>query len=323
MSNPIAKHADGSNCYTKNCSRGGGHTPINNGLNKEAFIAEIEAVDQAKQLNNGYDLTGEVRIVDSVPTYRIRATKDFPEFDIKKGDKGGWIESPLLPDGSPRIKDGAFVGGDALIAGNASIAGNVLVAEEAYVGGNATIYGNAIVSGQAVIAGNAKIGGATQVKGNAVIAGNAIAEGDASIMGQATVGEEAIVKGGLIYQASRVRGYARINGGYVIGSEVRGNAIVNGGMLRGGMVEGNATIWGGYVDERAHVYGEATVSDGAQIGGTAQVFGNAKVRQQAKVTGTAQVFGDAIIAGSSWIHEGEYRNGLKSEAREHGHSEWE
>lgn len=322
MSNPIAKHADGSNCYTRNCSRGGGHTPIN-GINKEAFIAEIEAVDQAKKLNAGYDLTGEVRLVDSIPTFRIRATKDFPEFDIKKGDKGGWIESPLLKDGSPRIKDGAFVGGDAVVMDNASIAGNVFVTEEAYVGGNASIYGNAIVSGQAVVAGNAKIGGATQIKGNAVVAGNATAEGDASIMGQATVGEEANVKGGLIYQASRVRGYARINGGYVIGSEVRGNATVNGGMLRGGTVEGNATIWGGYVDDRALVYGNATISDAAQISGNAQIYGDAKISQQAKVSGDAVIFGDARIAGSSWLSEGEYRNGLISAAREHGHSEWE
>lgn len=322
MSNPIAKHADGSNCYTKNCSRGGGHTPLNN-VNKEAFIAEIEAVDQAKKLNAGYDLTGEVRKVDGIPTFRIRATRDFPEFDIQKGDKGGWIESPLLKDGSPRIKDGAFIGGDAVVMDNASVAGNVLVTEEAYIGGNAVIYGNAIVSGQAVIAGNAKIGGATQVKGNAVVAGNAIAEGDASIMGQATIGEEAVVKGGLIYQASRVRGYARINGGYVIGSEVRGNATVNGGMLRGGTVEGDATIWGGYIDDRARVYGNATISDAAQISGNAQVYGNAKVRQQARVSGDTTVFGDAVVAGSSWLSEGEHRSGLQSVSRERGYSEWE
>ena len=42
MSNPIAKHADGSNCYTKNCSRGGGHTPI---LSAKTLNERLASVD--------------------------------------------------------------------------------------------------------------------------------------------------------------------------------------------------------------------------------------------------------------------------------------
>lgn len=45
MSKPIAKHADGSNCYTRNCSRRGEHFPVNI-IDKTTFIAELEKLDK-------------------------------------------------------------------------------------------------------------------------------------------------------------------------------------------------------------------------------------------------------------------------------------
>ena len=77
--------------------------------------------------------------------YRIEALKDFS--DVKKGDKGGFVESEdnLSQDGDCWVYDTAKVYGNAMVYGNASIYGD------------ARVYGNAVIHGRAVIGGDAKV----------------------------------------------------------------------------------------------------------------------------------------------------------------------
>ncbi len=80
-----------------------------------------------------YKLTEEKIQIGSTPIYRIEALKDFG--CVKKGDKGGWIQSEA----------------------NLSQDGDCWVFGEARVGDNAQVYGNAEVYDNARVCGNAEV----------------------------------------------------------------------------------------------------------------------------------------------------------------------
>lgn len=94
-----------------------------------------------------------------VKLFRIEATCDIPSRGVKKGDKGGFVESTHLRNGNARIADNAWVSGDAQVFGDAMISGN------------AQVYGNAMVSGEARIAGDARVYGNAEVFGDAWVSG--------------------------------------------------------------------------------------------------------------------------------------------------------
>ncbi len=100
-----------------------------------------------------YKLTDEVKQVGGVKLYRIEATADFS--DVKKGDKGGWIEKEynLSQEGN------AWVYGNARVSGNAWVFGDAEVSGDARVFGDARVYGNAQVYGNAWVYGNARVYG--------------------------------------------------------------------------------------------------------------------------------------------------------------------
>lgn len=108
-----------------------------------------------------YKLTDETIIVDGRTLHRIEALKDFA--DVRKGDKGGFIESE---NNLSQIYD-CWVYDHAKVFGNAWVDGNAVVF------GYATVYGNAVVFGYAKVYGNAKVYDNAKVYGNAVIYGNA------------------------------------------------------------------------------------------------------------------------------------------------------
>lgn len=83
-----------------------------------------------------YKLTDETIKIDDVTLYRIEALKDFGK--IKKGDKGGFVQS----------EDNLSHSDDACVYGNACVYDN------AWVYGDAKVYGNACVYGNAKIANN-------------------------------------------------------------------------------------------------------------------------------------------------------------------------
>ena len=86
-----------------------------------------------------YKLTKETRVFYGTKLYRIEALKDFS--DVKKGDKGGFIEK----------EENLSQNGNAYVSGNARVSGNAYVYGDAYVYGNAHVYGDAHVSGNAYV----------------------------------------------------------------------------------------------------------------------------------------------------------------------------
>ena len=86
-----------------------------------------------------YKLTEETTIVNDRTLYRIETLKDFG--NVKKGDKGGFIEN----------ENNLSQSGDCWVYGNAMVYGDAVVCGNAEVDDNAKVYGNAVVSGNAVV----------------------------------------------------------------------------------------------------------------------------------------------------------------------------
>ena len=116
--------------------------------------------------NKKYKLTDETTNLLGRTLYRIEALKDFN--GVKKGDKGGFIESEqnLSQNGNCWIYNNAMVYDDAVIDDNACVYDNVCVFDNAHVYGNAMIYENA------------KVYGNVQVSDDAVVCGNVHLCGD-------------------------------------------------------------------------------------------------------------------------------------------------
>lgn len=156
-------------------------------------------------MNKKYKLTEESINFFYKKLYRIEALKDFSE--IKKGDKGGYVESEnnLSHTGNcwiydnakvfdnAYICDNARVFNDAEISDNAKIYGNALIYNKARVFdiakvyNNARVYDNAFVGDEALVADNAKIYNNAKIYGNAVVYGNARVYGNAIICRNAVV----------------------------------------------------------------------------------------------------------------------------------------
>ena len=89
-----------------------------------------------------YKLTYETIEVEGKALYRIEALKDFCE--IKKGDKGGFIESEdnLSHEGNAWVYDDACVYDNALVTDDACVCGTARVTDDACVCGTARVYDN-------------------------------------------------------------------------------------------------------------------------------------------------------------------------------------
>ena len=152
-------------------------------------------------MSKKYKLTNETINLNGATLYRIEALKDFGE--IKKGDKGGFIESEnnLAHEGDAWVSDNAHVYGDACVFDNARVYNN------AFVSGYAQVYGNAFVYGNAWLYGNTRVCGYAWVADNARIYGDANVCDDSSVFGSACVYDNARVRGDAL-----VRGYACVCG---------------------------------------------------------------------------------------------------------------
>ena len=114
-----------------------------------------------------YKLTDVCITIGGRDLYRIEALKDFDW--VKKGDKGGFIESEnnLSHNGDCWVWGNARVCGDAEVCGNARVFGDARVYGDAEVWGNAEVYGNAEVCGNARVCGDAEVWGNAEVVNNA------------------------------------------------------------------------------------------------------------------------------------------------------------
>lgn len=152
-------------------------------------------------MSKKYKLTDETINLNGATLYRIEALKDFGE--IKKGDKGGFIESEnnLAHEGDAWVSDNAHVYGDACVFDNARVYNN------AFVSGYAQVYGNAFVYGNAWLYDNTRVCGYAWVADNARVYGDANVCDDSSVFGSALVYDNARVCGDAL-----VRGYACVCG---------------------------------------------------------------------------------------------------------------
>ena len=144
--------------------------------------------------------------------YRIEALKDFA--GVKKGDKGGYIESEknLSQEGNCWVYEEACVyeGG--------------CVYEEARVYGESWVYGKACVSGAACVAGKARVYGESWVYGKACVSGAACVDGKVWVYGDTEVYGDAEIRSTRdfvvlknIWSSGRYFTYTRSNGMWKVG----------------------------------------------------------------------------------------------------------
>lgn len=118
-------------------------------------------------MNKKYELTDIMMKVLDRTVYRIRALRDIPEIQIKKGELGGWVESEYNLD-----QEGAcWVWSNAVVCEFGRVTGDARVGA-AVVSGRAVVKEQAIVNGfekGAAIKGEARVGGGSRVYGAVVL----------------------------------------------------------------------------------------------------------------------------------------------------------
>ena len=119
-----------------------------------------------------YKLTEETIEVNGITLYRIEAVRDFA--NIKKGDKGGFIENEknLSQRGDCWVYENAKVYGKARVFDKTKVRNEAKVLDDAVVYGNARVYDNAKVCGNAEICSNAQVFGNAEICGDAEITSN-------------------------------------------------------------------------------------------------------------------------------------------------------
>ena len=168
-----------------------------------------------------YEFTGEVKYIGRKILHRIRAVRDIPEYEIKSGDMGGWLETEknLSHNGSAWVTDSAVVMDAAFVTGDARVMDSALVM------GNARVMGAARVMDEAFVTGDARVTDSARVTGLSLVAGNALVMGNARVMDSARVTGLPLVAGNaLVMENARVMGVARVTGAAC----VRGAAWVTG-----------------------------------------------------------------------------------------------
>ena len=128
-----------------------------------------------------YKLTDETMTIYGRTLYRIEVLRDFS--DVKKGDKGGYIEKEenLSQNGNCWVYDNAMVYGNARVYDNAIVYGKAEVYGNAEVFNNAQVYCNALVIDKARVYSNAK------VCDNAIVRGKANVYSHAEVCGNAEI----------------------------------------------------------------------------------------------------------------------------------------
>ena len=139
-----------------------------------------------------YELTDETKLYNGRTLHRIVALRDFG--DVKKGDKGGWIEKEenLSHKGNcwvnyeAKVLDDAKVLDNAWLSHRAELYDRVCLHNDAVVGDHALLSGNACVFSFAKVYGNAmvhdaKLSGDVAINGNVAVCGNVIIRGSVTV----------------------------------------------------------------------------------------------------------------------------------------------
>ena len=242
--------------------------------------------------------------------YRIQACVDIPLHGVKKGDLGGWIETP---ENLPQAGNG-WVDDYAMVYENATVTGDALVKD------HAEIFGHALIHGRAVVRGHARIFADAEVTGDAAVADYAMLGGSARIAGVAEMSGYDFIGGNTVIDSAR---YAMLEDDCIDLDGItlyRIQALTDNpfhGITagdKGGYIQSmdnlamNGSAW---VADDALVYGKAHVIENAIISGSARVFGQATISGSAVVTDHATVFGTAKIGGYTLIDGNTVRDGSR------------
>ena len=173
--------------------------------------------------------------IDGVKLYRIEATRDIPQHDVVKGEKGGYVEK------EDNLQDNAWVAWNAKVYGNALVCDNAVVAADARVFENARICGNSLVTSYAKVYGSAEIDENARIDDEVEVYGESKVYGNVFVFGKAKIYENA-----QIYEDAEVFENAQICGDAV----VRGNAQV----CENAFVSGEVVLYYGvYLTDEAYV----------------------------------------------------------------------
>ena len=187
-----------------------------------------------------YKLTDEIIDFEGRKLHRIEALKDFS--DVKKGDKGGFVESEdnLSQDEDCWIHDDAIVCSSAKICDNAMVYGDTKVCDNAIIYGDARVFGNARVCDNAIIYGDARVFGNTIVYNKAKIFGSAKILDNVVVCNNAEIYDNAVIcDDTMICDNAKVYGKAIVHGD----SEICDDTIICGkANISNADINGNAKV---------------------------------------------------------------------------------
>ena len=186
-------------------------------------IAEFPSIRKGGKIMSElkFKLTDKTKInALGVKLFQIEATVDIEAHNVKKGDKGGWVQSERLSSGEPRISGDAWVAGDAQVFGKAQVYGNANVLGNTQVCGDAQVFGDAWVYGDARVFENAQVYGDAQVFGDAEVFGKARVFENAQVAGDAWVyGDARVFENAQVYGDAQVFGKAQVYGNAVLSAK--------------------------------------------------------------------------------------------------------
>ncbi len=190
--------------------------------------------------------------------YRIIALKDFTLItgeEVKKGDKGGWIESEynLSQAGRAWVKD------EAIVCEKAKVVDNALICDNALATGYAQIKCNSIVSGRVTMREHATITDKAKAKDNAVLKGNSLVRDNAIVSEHSTIDDLAVIANlSMVYE----RAYVGENS---------------------------------FIKDNSKIFGESVVKGMSIVGGNAEIGGSSTILEKSRIDGNAKLYGKPII----------------------------
>lgn len=248
-----------------------------------------------------YQLTDNTLKIGERTLYQIQALVDIPQFHIKKGELGGYIEREenLSHEGAAWIRlhskvyENAKVYGDACVAG-AEVFGNAEIFDNAETWAELSQFGEGggMICGNAKIYGNAQIntGGRLYICDEVEIFGESCISSwhsrfsDKQFSGKVKIGGESRIFTDRIEATDNVQ----IFDSEIYAYDLR---LQDNVALLGGRIEGKPTLKGNVqVLDKALIAGNAHISGNSRIGGDTEIHGDACLPDNADIQKETDLF---------------------------------
>ena len=206
-----------------------------------------------------FKLTDEIIYHNRIKLYRIEATEDLPYHNIKRGDKGGFVQSKENLD------------------------------SDAWIFDNAKAYGESIVCGEAQLYDNVEVCGKSRIYGRACLHNNVKVEDEARIYEYAKLWDS--VK---VFNAAEVFGYSKIHHFVTIGgySKIYGNSRIQNFVN----ISDKAHVFGDtQIYDSVKIWDKVTIYDKTILCDSVMVYGDSIIKNTAKIGGNARICNCTII----------------------------